>query len=99
MFIDSAGVGATFVMTDPIAKDLGIGYGNYAWIVGTYSLAFAATLLFSGRLADLYSPSLAYTFGFAGLGIFNLIISFMTNQYAFFILRALRESDGKDSCG
>lgn len=89
MFIDAAGVSATFLMTDPIAKDLGISYGDYAWVLGTYSLAFASTLLFAGRLADLYSPSVVYTIGFAGLGIFYLIISFMTDQYAFFVLRAI----------
>lgn len=58
-------------------------------IAGTYSLTFAATLLFSGRLADLYPPHIIYTVGFFGIGIFYLIISFMTDQYAFFVLRAI----------
>ncbi|WWC87529.1 uncharacterized protein L201_002419 [Kwoniella dendrophila CBS 6074] len=89
MFIDAAGVSATFLMTAPIAKDLNIKTGDQAWILGTYSLAFAATLLFSGRLADLYPPHKVYIIGLIGLAIFNLIISFMTNQYAFFILRAI----------
>jgi MFS family permease len=89
MFIDSAGVSATFLMTEPIAKDLGIQWGDLAWVLSSYSLAFASTLLFSGRLADLYRPNIVYTIGFFGLGVFYLIISFMTDQYAFFILRAI----------
>ncbi|OCF58454.1 efflux protein EncT [Kwoniella mangroviensis CBS 10435] len=88
MFIDAAGVSATFLMTAPIAEDLGVKTGDQAWILGTYSLAFAATLLFAGRLADLYPPHRVYTIGFIGIAIFYLIISFMTDQYAFFVLRA-----------
>ncbi|OCF30724.1 efflux protein EncT [Kwoniella heveanensis CBS 569] len=88
MFIDAAGVSATFLMTAPIAKDLDIALGDQAWILGTYSLSFAATLLFAGRLADLFPPHRVYTVGFIGIAVFYLIISFMTDQYAFFILRA-----------
>jgi MFS family permease len=76
-------------MTAPIAADLGVSTGNEAWILGTYSMVFAATLLFAGRLADLYPPHRIYTIGFIGLAVFYLIISFMTNQYAFFVLRAV----------
>ena len=52
------------------------------------SLAFASTLLFAGRLSDLYAPHIVYTIGFVGIAIFYLIISFMNDQYAFFVLRA-----------
>ncbi|WVQ95586.1 hypothetical protein IAU59_002683 [Kwoniella sp. CBS 9459] len=88
MFIDAAGVSATFLMTAPIANDLDILLGDQAWILGTYSLSFAATLLFAGRLADLFPPHRVYTVGFIGIAVFYLIISFMTDQYAFFVLRA-----------
>lgn len=86
---DAAGVSATFLMTAPIAEDLGVSTANEAWILGTYSMVFAATLLFAGRLADLYPPHRVYTIGFIGLAIFYLIISFMTDQYAFFVLRSV----------
>ena len=88
-FIDAAGVSATFLMTAPIAADLNISVGNEAWILGTYSMIFAATLLFAGRIADLYPPHRVYTIGFAGIAVFYLIISFMNSQYAFFVLRAI----------
>ncbi|WVR08470.1 hypothetical protein IAU60_005525 [Kwoniella sp. DSM 27419] len=89
MFIDAAGVSATFLMTAPIAEDLGISVGNQPWILATYSLAFASCLLLAGRLSDLFPPHRIYTFGFIGIAIFYLIISFMENQYAFFVLRAI----------
>ena len=43
----------------------------------------------AGRLADLFPPHRIWTIGFAGLGILNLIVSFMENKFAFFIIRAL----------
>ncbi|WWC63441.1 uncharacterized protein I303_106043 [Kwoniella dejecticola CBS 10117] len=89
MFIDGAGVSATFLMTAEIARDLSIGVGDQAWILGTYAIAFGSTLLLAGRLADLYSPSKVYSIGFVGIAIFNLIISFMEDKYSFFVLRAI----------
>ncbi|TXT11268.1 hypothetical protein VHUM_02019 [Vanrija humicola] len=93
-FIDSAGTAAAFLMTAPIASSLSIEQGNQPWILASYSLSFAATLLFAGRLADLYPPSIVYVIGFLGLGLFYLVISFVKDQYTFFVLRALSAGAG-----
>ena len=76
-------------MTAPIAADLGVGYSDEAWILGTYSLAFASTLLFAGRIADLFAPNRVFSIGFALLSVLYLVISFLTEQYSFFVLRAV----------
>ncbi|BEI89447.1 uncharacterized protein CcaverHIS019_0208090 [Cutaneotrichosporon cavernicola] len=89
VFMDVAGTSAAFIMTAPIAADLGLDIGNSIWIVYAYGIPFAALLLFAGRVADLYSPSLVFASGFLGCGVLNLVISFMTNKYAFLILRAI----------
>lgn len=89
MFVDGAGVAACFLLAAPIAEDLGIDTAHSAWILTAYSLAFAGTLLLAGRLTDLYSPKMLFAAGFMGLGILNLVISFMQDQYAFFVLRAM----------
>ncbi|WVW85472.1 hypothetical protein I302_107510 [Kwoniella bestiolae CBS 10118] len=89
MFIDGAGVSASLLMTAEVARELNIGVGDQAWILGTYAIAFASTLLLAGRLADLYSPSKVYSIGFVGIAIFNLIISFLNDKYSFFILRSI----------
>lgn len=89
VFMDVAGTSAAFVMTAPIAADLGLDIGNSIWVVYAYSIPFAALLLFAGRVADLYSPSLVFTAGFLGCGVVNLVISFMSNKYAFLVLRAI----------
>lgn len=55
----------------------------------SYSVTFASFLLFWGRVADLYSAKAVFAYGFLGLGAVNLVISFMPNQFAYFIFRAL----------
>ncbi|KAL1410691.1 hypothetical protein Q8F55_001633 [Vanrija albida] len=89
MFIDSAGLSAMFVMTAPVATDLGIALANQPWVIGSYALAFASTLLFAGRVADLFPPNVVYTAGFFGLGVFHLAISFVADALALYILRAM----------
>jgi MFS family permease len=54
-----------------------------------YTLTFASFLLFWGRVSDIYSPIPVFIYGFLTVGFLNLIISFMTNSYAFFFLRAI----------
>lgn len=76
-------------MTAPIAEQLELNVANSIWTVYSYSLPFASCLLFAGRVADLYSPSMVYSVGFLGNGILNLVISFMSNKYAFLVLRGL----------
>ena len=55
----------------------------------SFTVTFASFLLFWGRFADLYSPKPVFCYGFLGLGILNLIISFLTDKYSFLILRAI----------
>lgn len=46
-------------------------------------------VLFAGRLADLYPPHRIYTIGFVGIAVFYLIISFMEDSIAFYVLRSI----------
>lgn len=64
-------------MTSPISQpnELNIAINDQAWVLASYSMCFAALLLLAGRLADLYPPHIVYLTGFAGLAVFNLIIS------------------------
>jgi len=55
----------------------------------SFTVTFASFLLFWGRFSDLYSPKPVFCYGFLGLGILNLIISFLTDKYSFLILRAI----------
>jgi MFS family permease len=54
-----------------------------------YVAMFASCLMFWGRVADLYPPTPIFLYGFSSVGMINLLLSFMTNSYAFLILRAI----------
>lgn len=46
-------------------------------------------MVFWGRVADLYPPKPVFCYGFLGVAVFNIINSVLTDQYAFFVFRAL----------
>ncbi|OCF76458.1 efflux protein EncT [Kwoniella mangroviensis CBS 8886] len=88
-YLDIASYSGLFVFTDAVLNDLDILYESSSWIITAYSVTFAAFLLFWGRVSDLYSAKPVFAYGFLLLGIINLIISFMTNKYAYFVFRAI----------
>ncbi|WOO78243.1 putative MFS-type transporterc [Vanrija pseudolonga] len=89
MFIDVLGYSAFFVLTESIARDLHVLYEQSSWVITSYSVTFAAFLLFWGRVSDLYSATIVFVGGFTGLGLLSLIISFLKDKYSFFVIRAL----------
>lgn len=53
-FLTQLDVTAVIVALPSIGADLGFGLAAYAWVMDAYSLAFTATLLASGALADRF---------------------------------------------
>lgn len=51
-FLTQFDVTAVVVAMPAIGRDLGLSVGGYAWVMDAYSLAFTATLLAAGALAD-----------------------------------------------
>nr|XP_019046433.1 hypothetical protein I302_05182 [Kwoniella bestiolae CBS 10118]OCF25363.1 hypothetical protein I302_05182 [Kwoniella bestiolae CBS 10118] len=89
-FVDLCNVSGAAVAVAQISQDIGLGVSQAVWIISSYSLAFAAFLLFAGRLSDLYAAQVVFQAGFLMLGILSLITSFVTsNKYGFLVLRGL----------
>jgi MFS family permease len=80
---------AFFIFTAPISEDLGVPFAQQSWVITAYAVTFGAFLLLWGRVADLYSAKPVFCYGFLGLGVMNLIISFLPDRYSFFVLRAI----------
>ncbi|TFY76923.1 hypothetical protein EWM64_g7089 [Hericium alpestre] len=59
------------------------------WIMSAYSLTFAAFLLISGKISDVYSPKYAFITGVACLGLVCLCAGFCTTKIPVIVLRAL----------
>ncbi|OCF36546.1 efflux protein EncT [Kwoniella heveanensis CBS 569] len=73
-----------------ISVDIKLDTSQIVWIITSYSLCFAAFLLFAGRLSDLFPAQIVFEAGFFILGILSLVTSFVTsNKYGFLILRGL----------
>ncbi|WVQ98675.1 hypothetical protein IAU59_005806 [Kwoniella sp. CBS 9459] len=89
-FIDICNVSGVAVAVAQISLDIQLDTSQIVWIITSYSLCFAAFLLFAGRLSDLFPAQIVFESGFFVLGILSLVTSFVTsNKYGFLILRGL----------
>ncbi|ODO11534.1 hypothetical protein I350_00314 [Cryptococcus amylolentus CBS 6273] len=89
-FVDVCNVSGAAVAVAQISQDIQLGASQVVWIITSYSICFAAFLLFAGRLSDIFPASIVFEGGFFVLGIFSLVVSFVTsNKYGFLILRGL----------
>ncbi|OCF32161.1 hypothetical protein I317_07114 [Kwoniella heveanensis CBS 569] len=89
VFLDVLGVCSFYILLTPVAETLDIVFQQQTWIVTSFGVTFASFLLFWGRFADLYSPKPVFCYAFLSFGILNLVISFLTNKYAYLVIRGL----------
>jgi MFS family permease len=68
VFLDATIVNVAF---ETISRDLHAGASRLAWVLNAYSLAFAATLIPAGRLADRYGRRRVFLLGVAGFTVFS----------------------------
>jgi MFS family permease len=68
-FLTNFDVTAVVIALPALARELGLDVAGYAWVMDAYSLAFTASLLLAGALADRYGRRRAML---AGNGIFAL---------------------------
>ncbi|KAI0657853.1 hypothetical protein C8Q70DRAFT_1055611 [Cubamyces menziesii] len=57
------------------------------WIISAFQLTFASFLLISGRISDIYNPSVFV------LGILSVGASFVTSKIPLIVLRAVNGID------
>ncbi|KAI0042428.1 MFS general substrate transporter [Auriscalpium vulgare] len=97
-FMDAFVASALFPAIVALEESLGIPANEVTWVFSAYSATFAAFLLISGRVADIYSANAyqrqysyqwAFVVGSAIVGLFSLGCGFVHGKVALFILRAL----------
>ncbi|CAA7263630.1 unnamed protein product [Cyclocybe aegerita] len=94
LFLDTFNNSSLFAAIPPIALQLDIPNSQSVWLLGAYQLTFAALLLVSGRVSDLYNPKWVFIVGAATMGIFALVAGFIRNEIALIVLRALMGAGG-----
>ncbi|KAF8583733.1 MFS general substrate transporter [Ramaria rubella] len=88
-FLDSFNNSALFAALPPLSVRLNITNSESVWMLSAYQLTFAALLLSSGRLSDLYNPKWAYCIGMVFMASCGLGAGFLRAQVPLIILRAL----------
>ncbi|KIM21443.1 hypothetical protein M408DRAFT_333459 [Serendipita vermifera MAFF 305830] len=88
-FLDAFNNSALFPAIPIISTELSFDATETVWIVSAYQLTFAAFLLVSGRISDVYTPKPAFIVGCLTLGITHLIGGFTHQKIALLVLRAL----------
>jgi MFS family permease len=87
-FMDAFIASALFPAINVLEKDLHISDANITWAFSAYSATFAAFLLISGRVADVYSARMCFIVGCVILGAFSLGGGFVHSAIPMFLLRA-----------
>ncbi|TDL21965.1 MFS general substrate transporter [Rickenella mellea] len=87
-YLDTFSSSALLASIPPISAALNISNNEAVWLISAYQLTFAALLLVSGRLTDLYSPKWLFVTGAAGMGASALGAGFVRNEVALIVLRA-----------
>jgi MFS family permease len=78
------------VILPTLIKDLDIPTASSVWPATAFSLAIASTLLFFGRLGDMYGGYPVFLFGLAWLFLWSIIAGFSINPLMLDFCRALQ---------
>ncbi len=78
------------VILPTLTRELNIPQASSVWPATAFSLAIASTLLFFGRLGDMYGGYPVYVGGMAWLAVWSLIAGFSTSPLMLDFCRALQ---------
>jgi MFS family permease len=87
-FLDAFNNSSFFAAIPPIARDLSISNSESVWLISAYQLTFAALLLSSGRLSDIYNPKYVFVTGLLLMSFCALGAGFVRTQIPLIVLRA-----------
>lgn len=89
MIVQTASVIGISIALRPISTDLDI--PNYAlqWLLSSASLAFVCTLLFWGRISDIFGHKALFILGLTFATVFNLGCALARTSTQFFVFRAM----------
>ncbi|KAJ7877970.1 major facilitator superfamily domain-containing protein [Mycena olivaceomarginata] len=94
LFLDTFNNSSLFTAIPVISVQLDISNSQSVWLLSAYQLTFAALLLISGRVSDLYDPKWVFCTGAVSMGVFALINGFIRNKIPLLVVRALTGAAG-----
>ncbi|THU85952.1 MFS general substrate transporter [Dendrothele bispora CBS 962.96] len=88
-FLDTFNNSSLFSAIPRISDSLDITNANSVWLLSAYQLTFAAFLLSSGRLSDVYNANYVFISGASIMGLSALGGGFVRSQVPLIVIRAL----------
>ncbi|KIJ09575.1 hypothetical protein PAXINDRAFT_17334 [Paxillus involutus ATCC 200175] len=87
--LDAFNNSALFAAIPALEGSMGITESESVWIISAFQLTFAAFLLISGRISDVYNPKKVFIGGVSTLGVLSVAAGFVNDKIPIIILRAL----------
>ncbi|GAW01048.1 efflux protein [Lentinula edodes] len=81
---------AAIIALPTLGADLGFSPAALQWVLSAYTLTFAAFMLISGRLSDMFHPKPVFVAGFLVIGLLSVPIAASVNPIMTIVLRALQ---------
>ncbi|THU97275.1 MFS general substrate transporter [Dendrothele bispora CBS 962.96] len=89
-FFDIFNACAAIIALPTLQEDLHFDEGTIQWVLAAYTLTFAAFMLISGRISDMFHPKPVFVVGFLIIGLFSIPIGASVNPIMTIILRAVQ---------
>ncbi|KAI0666963.1 MFS general substrate transporter [Trametes maxima] len=87
--LDAHNLNALFTALPVLRTVFGLNEADSSWIMSSFELTYAAFLLVSGRISDVYNPKSPFVVGVFVFGILSLGAGFVGNGIGLIIIRAL----------
>ncbi|KAJ3735907.1 major facilitator superfamily domain-containing protein [Lentinula guzmanii] len=81
---------AAIIALPTLGADLGFSPASLQWVLSAYTLTFAAFMLISGRLSDMFHPKPVFVTGFLVIGLLSIPIAASVNPIMSIVLRAFQ---------
>ncbi|KAL0948778.1 hypothetical protein HGRIS_008908 [Hohenbuehelia grisea] len=89
-FLDIFNANAVIVSLPRLGADLGFSAGTLQWVLSAYTLTFAAFMLISGTVSDIFHPKPVFAIGFAVVGLFSIPIGASVHPIMTIVFRAVQ---------
>ncbi|KAI0628440.1 MFS general substrate transporter [Trametes polyzona] len=87
--LDAYNLNALFTALPVLKQVFGLGEADASWVMSAFELTYAAFLLISGRISDVYNPKTPFVIGVFSFGILSLGAGFVKNGIGLIVIRAL----------
>ncbi|KAI0653606.1 MFS general substrate transporter [Cubamyces menziesii] len=87
--LDAYNLNALFTALPALKRVFALGEADASWVMSAFELTYAAFLLISGRISDVYNPKWPFVIGVFAFGILSLGAGFVQSGVGLIVIRAV----------